>query len=101
MINLLTIFSSSHHCKLFFRLQFVDLELELIDDFRVSLLQILHSEHSDPINSKIPAISNTILHLKTALGQYDASPVRQFYLVINTICNGVLIIINTSKLHFL
>lgn len=56
------------------RLQFVDLELELIDDLRISLLQILHSEHGDPINSKVPAILNTVFHLKTALEQYDASP---------------------------
>ncbi|CAH1390875.1 unnamed protein product [Nezara viridula] len=56
------------------RLQFVELELELIDDLRVSLLQILHLERADPINSKVPAILNTVHHLKTALEQYDVSP---------------------------
>ncbi|XP_024084598.1 RAD50-interacting protein 1 isoform X2 [Cimex lectularius] len=56
------------------RLQFVELELELIDDLRVSLLQVLHSERSDPLNSKLPEVLNTIFHLKVALEHFDASP---------------------------
>ncbi|XP_073996117.1 RAD50 interactor 1 isoform X3 [Rhodnius prolixus] len=56
------------------KLQFVELELELIDDFRVSLLQVLHTEHNDPLNSKLPQVLNTISYLRNALEEFDASP---------------------------
>uniref|UniRef100_A0A0A9W1K9 RAD50-interacting protein 1 n=2 Tax=Lygus hesperus TaxID=30085 RepID=A0A0A9W1K9_LYGHE len=56
------------------RLQFVELVLEIIDDLRVSLLQVLHSEHNDPLNSKLPQVLNTVHHIRIAIEQYDASP---------------------------
>ncbi|XP_045596611.2 LOW QUALITY PROTEIN: RAD50-interacting protein 1 [Procambarus clarkii] len=49
------------------RLQFLELELELIDDFRVRVLQVMKSERQDPLTSNYPAILNTVHHITTTL----------------------------------
>ncbi|EZA50309.1 RAD50-interacting protein [Ooceraea biroi] len=48
------------------RLQFLELQLELIDDWRVRLLQLLHENYEDPLTSLMPNILNT-LHYVTAV----------------------------------
>ncbi|XP_069691163.1 RAD50-interacting protein 1 isoform X2 [Periplaneta americana] len=52
------------------RLQFLELQLELLDDFRVRLLQLLHEEPTDPLNSLLPAILNTISYLASVLQEW-------------------------------
>jgi hypothetical protein len=52
------------------RLQFLELQLELLDDFRVRLLQLLHEEPPDPLNSHLPAILNTISYLASVLQEW-------------------------------
>ncbi|KAJ8916099.1 hypothetical protein NQ315_004465 [Exocentrus adspersus] len=54
------------------RLQFLDLQLELLDDFRVRLLQIVNAEEGDIIESKIPAIANSIYYIENVLIDWGA-----------------------------
>ncbi|XP_043282805.1 RAD50-interacting protein 1 [Venturia canescens] len=49
------------------RLQFLELQLELIDDCRVRLLQLLHEEYEDPLASLMPRILNTIHYISSVL----------------------------------
>ncbi|XP_050509491.1 RINT1-like protein [Diabrotica virgifera virgifera] len=49
------------------RLQFLDLQLELLDDFRVRLLQLVNAEEGDIIESRIPAIANSIYYIENVL----------------------------------
>jgi hypothetical protein len=51
------------------RLQFLGLQLELLDEFRVRLLQLLH-ETSDPLSSRLIAILNTINYLASVLQEW-------------------------------
>ncbi|XP_058796896.1 RAD50-interacting protein 1 [Phymastichus coffea] len=55
------------------RLQFLDLQLELIDDWRVRLLQLLHEDYKDPLSSLIPSILNTLYHVTTVLQDLGAT----------------------------
>ncbi|KAK7791157.1 hypothetical protein R5R35_013325 [Gryllus longicercus] len=52
------------------RLQFLDLQLELLDDFRVRMLQLLHEEPPDPLSSRLPAILNTLSYLASVLQEW-------------------------------
>ncbi|XP_039289742.1 RAD50-interacting protein 1 [Nilaparvata lugens] len=56
------------------RLQFLDLQLELIDDLRVRLIQLLHSERSNPFDSNLTAILNTAFYIMTALEEWGTTP---------------------------
>ncbi|XP_054257959.1 RAD50-interacting protein 1 [Macrosteles quadrilineatus] len=56
------------------RLQFVELQLELVDELRVRLLQLLHSERQDPLDSQLPAILNTAAYIIEVLHEWGASP---------------------------
>ncbi|XP_075231080.1 RAD50 interactor 1 [Lycorma delicatula] len=56
------------------RLQFLDVQLELIDDFRVRLIQLLHTEQEDPLDSRLPAILNTASYISTALSEWGTDP---------------------------
>lgn len=49
------------------RLQFLELQLELLDDFRVRLLQLINAEEGDIIESIIPAIANSIYYIENVL----------------------------------
>ncbi|XP_011502922.1 PREDICTED: RAD50-interacting protein 1 [Ceratosolen solmsi marchali] len=49
------------------RLQFLDLQLELIDDFRVRLLQLLRENYKDPLLSLMPSILNTLYYVSIVL----------------------------------
>lgn len=60
------------------RLQFLELQLELLDDFRVRLLQLLHEEPPDPLNSRLPAILNTISYLASVLQEWGDLTVLPF-----------------------
>jgi hypothetical protein len=51
------------------RLQFLELQLELLDEFRVRLLQLLH-ETSEPLNPRLVAILNTISYLALVLQEW-------------------------------
>lgn len=56
-------------------MQFVELQLELTDELRVRLLQLLHSERQDPLESRLPAILNTASYISEALAEWGTSPV--------------------------
>ncbi|KAJ9577197.1 hypothetical protein L9F63_006254, partial [Diploptera punctata] len=53
------------------RLQFLELQLELLDDFRVRLLQLLKEEESlEPLSSRLPPILNTISYIASVLMEW-------------------------------
>lgn len=58
------------------RLQFLDLQLELLDDFRIRLLQLVNAEHENIIESKIPMIANTIYYIENVLIDWGTMLVR-------------------------
>lgn len=49
------------------RLQFLDLQLELLDDFRVRLLQLLHEENDDDATYRTALIANTAHYVEDVL----------------------------------
>ncbi|XP_044756636.1 RAD50-interacting protein 1-like [Coccinella septempunctata] len=49
------------------RLQFLELQLELLDDFRVRLIQIAKAEEGNVIESKVPMIANTLFYMENVL----------------------------------
>lgn len=55
------------------RLQFLELQLELIDDWRVRLLQLLHENYEDPLTSLMPHILNTLHHVATVLEEWGVT----------------------------
>lgn len=55
------------------RLQFLDLQLELIDDWRVRLLQLLHGNCEDPLNSLIPQILNSLHYVSSVLMEWGVT----------------------------
>ncbi|KAJ8953915.1 hypothetical protein NQ318_019155, partial [Aromia moschata] len=54
------------------RLQFLELQLELLDDFRVRLLQLINAVEGDIIESIIPAIANSIYYMENVLIDWGA-----------------------------
>lgn len=55
------------------RLQFLDLQLELLEDFRIRLVQIAHEEQiTDIVESKIPMIANTLYYIENVLLDWGA-----------------------------
>lgn len=55
------------------RLQFLELQLELLDDFRVRLLQLVNAEEGgDIIESIIPSIANSIYYIENVLIDWGA-----------------------------
>jgi hypothetical protein len=58
------------------RLQFLDLQLELLDDFRVRLLQLVNAEHENVVESKVPIIANTIYYIENVLVDWGTMLVR-------------------------
>ncbi|KAI4456248.1 rad50-interacting protein 1 rint-1 [Holotrichia oblita] len=49
------------------RLQFLELQLELLDDFRVRLLQLVNAETGNVVESKLPMIANTLYYVENVL----------------------------------
>lgn len=45
----------------------MDLQLELIDDWRVRLLQLLHQDYKEPLSSFKPLVLNAIYYVETVL----------------------------------
>lgn len=56
------------------RLQFLELQLELLDDFRVRVLQVMKSERQEPLTSHYPAILNTVHHITATLHHWADLP---------------------------
>lgn len=52
------------------RLQFLELQLELVDDWRVRLLQLLHENYEDPLTSLMPHILNSLHYVATVLEEW-------------------------------
>ncbi|KAF0287913.1 RAD50-interacting protein 1 [Amphibalanus amphitrite] len=57
------------------RLQFLELQLELLDDLRVRLLQLLGNEKQEPLGERCCALLNTAHHLRRALTEWGEQPV--------------------------
>lgn len=57
------------------RLQFLQLQLDLIDDFRVRLLQKLQEENLEPLSSKFPNILNTVNYVRDVLEEWGVNTV--------------------------
>ncbi|KAL0121655.1 hypothetical protein PUN28_006867 [Cardiocondyla obscurior] len=55
------------------RLQFLELQLELVDDWRVRLLQLLHESYEDPLTSLIPHILNTLHYVANVLEEWGVT----------------------------
>ncbi|KAI4491012.1 hypothetical protein M0802_010515 [Mischocyttarus mexicanus] len=55
------------------RLQFLELQLELIDDWRVRLLQLLHEDCVDPLASLMPCILNTLHYVANVLEEWGVT----------------------------
>ncbi|XP_043262177.1 RAD50-interacting protein 1 [Colletes gigas] len=55
------------------RLQFLELQLELIDDWRIRLLQLLHETDDDPLTSLMPCILNTLYYVATVLEEWGVT----------------------------
>lgn len=58
------------------RLQFLQLQLDLLDDFRVRLLQLLHVEPPDLLASRLPVILNAVSYVANVLTEWGTLPVR-------------------------
>lgn len=57
------------------RLQFLQLQLDIIDDFRIRLLQKLKEENLDPLYSKFPNIVNTVNYIRSVLQEWGVNTV--------------------------
>lgn len=66
----------SSSCHSVYRLQFLDFQLDLIDDFRLRLVQLRIEDYMDILSSDVPAILNTLHYLCTVLVEWGTLPVR-------------------------
>ena len=65
------------------RLQFLELQLELLDDFRVRLLQLCNAETGNIIESRTPMIANTLYYIENVLTDWGNTLVTFIYLFIS------------------
>ncbi|XP_043478582.1 RAD50-interacting protein 1 [Leptopilina heterotoma] len=74
-LNLLTTISDryNHLPQPGHRAQFLELQLELIDDWRVRLLQLLHEDYEDPLASLMPRILNSLHYVQTVLSEWGVT----------------------------
>lgn len=70
-----TVYNSVIQIKHSYRLQFLELQLELIDDWRVRLLQLLHEDCVDPLASLMPRILNTLHYVANVLEEWGVTVV--------------------------
>ena len=56
------------------RLQFLQLQLELLEDFRLRLVQLLRPENEEPLQSNLCPILCTVHHLMTILASWAETP---------------------------
>ena len=56
------------------RLQFLELQLQLLEDFRVRLVQLVRSEHQEPLESNFCPIIVTVHHLTEVLSNWAETP---------------------------
>ena len=56
-------------------MQFLELQLELLDDFRVRILQLTKNELNDPLESNYCSILNTVHHIQSTLSDWSDLPV--------------------------
>jgi len=55
-------------------LQFVELQLELIEEWRVRLVQLLREERPRPLASKLPAMLNSVSYVSAVLREWAEQP---------------------------
>jgi len=61
------------------------LQLELVDDWRVRLLQLLHENYEDPLTSLMPHILNTLYYVATVLEEWGVTVVCIFLYIKYTV----------------
>lgn len=61
------------------RLQFLELQLELLDDFRVRLLQLVNAEEGDIVESIVLSIANSIYYIENVLTDWGAKLVSTVF----------------------
>ena len=59
------------------RLQFLELQLELLDDFRIRLVQLVNAETENIVESKVAMIANTIYYVENVLADWGAMLVHK------------------------
>ena len=57
------------------RLQFLDFQLDLIDEFRLRLAQLKRDDSADALNSDLPAILNTVHYICSVLLEWGSDMV--------------------------
>lgn len=62
------------------RLQFLDFQLDLIDEFRLRLAQLKRDDFADALDSDLPAILNTIHYISTVLAEWGSDMVSSLYI---------------------
>lgn len=60
---------------MYFRLQFLDFQLDLIDEFRLRLVQLKRDDFIDVLTSDLPAILNTVHYVSTVLLEWGTDTV--------------------------
>ena len=72
------------------KLKFLDLQLELLDDYRIRLLQVKNQENNNPLGKIFTAIMNTVNCVVDALIGWTDMPVRyRSFLLLNNVTNSV------------
>lgn len=66
------------------KIQFLQLQLDLIDDFRVRLLQKLGDDNPELLTSNFPSILNTVNYVRSVLDEWGNTTVS-FYNYCNCI----------------
>ena len=56
------------------RLEFLELQLQLLEDFRVRLVQLVRSEHEEPLQSNFCPILCSVFHLIQVLSNWAETP---------------------------
>ncbi|XP_067125380.1 RAD50-interacting protein 1 isoform X2 [Centruroides vittatus] len=72
------------------RLSFLELQLELLDDFRLRLHQLLHSESKEPLDSNFCAILNAINYILYILTEWSNLPFFQNMQQIKQCCQNAM-----------
>lgn len=60
------------------RLQFLELQIELLSDFRLRLIQIFNAEEGDDyMETKVLDIANTLFYIESVLVDWGSTLVRE------------------------
>jgi hypothetical protein len=80
MINIRALFSDRYKSlpSVAHRIKFMDLQLELFDDFRIRLLQVMKEVASTPTSNVFCAIFNSVNYVIDVAKQWNELPVSTY-----------------------